>query len=284
MLQHTALPLQHEPPPPFMQEEHWLRSMQEKHPPVWDGLAQEMGRTIKALKNHWTGTLLPSLIRGTWKKTPAHRREIRRAWRLHGRETRLKVMHELFGGRFSRDDFKNERNLMDICPGAWTDETDEDLQQNQEQIAVDNPRTGLYDVPWTHNEDALLDTLAVLQNRNWRKVADLIPGRTESQVKNRWQQLERQRRNPEIEGNDRTQDVPNLTDVRQEHNDGDDTPIDDLIPLINGDGTFNDAIFDGIDFLELDQPSEWQDVQDYDRNNVEVDQNQGNNDCSVRSL
>jgi hypothetical protein len=142
----------------------WVR---ENGPENWDALAPQLpGRTGKQCKNRWNNNLNPSLVKGDWAREED---DIITEWVQQYGEKYWAALARQLPGRIGMQ-----------CRDRWMNHLNPEVNQN----------------PWTPEEDTILIRLHALYGNKWRIIASMMRGRTDNQVKNRWNTVLKKRFTP----------------------------------------------------------------------------------------
>jgi hypothetical protein len=134
-----------------------LRLVPEQPTPNWTLILGHFPeKTSQQVIERWERVIDPSLIKGSW--TREEDETIIEFVRTHGSRD-WSQLSELLPGRIGKQ-----------CRERWTNNLDPALSH----------------APWTQNEDAVLTELHKRFGNAWVQIAQLMPGRSDNTVKNRW--------------------------------------------------------------------------------------------------
>lgn len=111
-------------------------------------------------------------------------------------------------------------------------------------------------IPWSHEEECLLEQKVSELGNKWTKIVSFFPGRTDIYIKNRWSSILRKRKKNELKSQNSCQDSSSSEPSTELQSSKEIVP-----PIFQGESNkkmdFFDALFDGIikngDFEELSQ-------------------------------
>lgn len=118
--------------------------------------AHFVGKTPQQIMNRWNKVLNPQLIKGNWSKEED---EILTQWVHENGENGWTKIAAKLPGRIGKQ-----------CRERWTNCLKPNIKKTN----------------WTEEEDNLVIQLQSVMGNKWAKMAELIEGRTDNQIKNRW--------------------------------------------------------------------------------------------------
>jgi hypothetical protein len=114
------------------------------------------GKSIQQISERWNKVLNPELVKGSW--SPEEDEAIERWVSEHG-ASHWSTLAATLPGRLGKQ-----------CRERWVNSLDPDIDHKA----------------WTGVEDEILVQNHALMGNKWTRIASLLPGRTENNVKNRW--------------------------------------------------------------------------------------------------
>lgn len=188
-------------------------STEKKH---WQGMAAKFqNKTPQQIMNRWNKVVNPSLVKGSW--TQEEDENLIEWVRKHGEKEWTKIASQL-PGRIGKQ-----------CRERWINCLKPNIKRSQ----------------WTEEEDNKIIELQSKFGNKWAKIAEFIEGRTDNQIKNRWNSvLKRKIMEPQED----------ITNSQAEKNSN--TKIDN-----NGNSQIETNVNDGTESNKYFQPIENDDLQ-----------------------
>lgn len=140
-----------------MEDEHLIKIMKENPKVNWNEIAPQFpGKTAQQISERWSKVVNPDLVKGSWTRQE----------------------DEVIIDFVSKCGTKNWTKLAALLPGRIGKQCRERWRNH---LDPSNNHGA-----WTPEEDNLLIKYHAQYGNSWVKIAQLIPGRSDNSIKNRW--------------------------------------------------------------------------------------------------
>ncbi|KAK8870588.1 hypothetical protein M9Y10_008474 [Tritrichomonas musculus] len=147
-------------------------SPEKKH---WQGMAVQFhDKTPQQLMNRWNKVINPSLVKGNWTQEED---EILKEWVNNNGEHFWSKVAAKLPGRIGKQ-----------CRERWFNCLKPNIKKSE----------------WTEEEDNKIIELQSTFGNKWAKIAELVEGRTDNQIKNRWNSVLKKKS---------TSNIPTIADI-----------------------------------------------------------------------